>query len=371
MGSGAEVTRNVPTVPFTPNPALFDQMTSRNHHVPLQVADPGDNASTAALPLPPANILAWITITFDGEITTVHGTGTITTGYDWPYGLLSRFGLSANFQNDIITCRGDQLHVHRFATNPSFVDGQDVFPGTVGGGDVLTDGTYSLHLTWQVPVVMDKTSLIGALYLQSAQNVATVQLTRKALLSTTAGAALLVGTNNAAATMHAGTFTIALDSYDVPRDPESGAVITPDLSRLHGLNQFPFPLTNTGDSNVPLVKVNGQLVRLFVQVKDSLNSVLDPKASAASGWNQLRLEYGGNKSPQAWDLASLVAKNNEQYGAPLPYGYVCIDNVRENPVRDSVLFQGVTDLRAVVNLDAAVSLGANAEVNVLEETLYM
>lgn len=368
-GVNNAVERNLPTEKYTIAPDVFNGMTQRNHHRPLVFADPGDNNVSPIQTLPPAGIIGWLTLTFDANMTVALGGGTATTGWMWPYGLVSVFDLSANFQNSLIHLTGTDLHVMRFLSNPSYVDGQDVFPGTVGGGNALSSATSQIHLTWQIPVVMDKVSLVGALYAQSQANQLGVTVQRLKLTDATAGNALITTTGAATASFANATFQVALDSWDIPRHPEMGIVI-PDLSRLHGLNIFDQGITTTGDTNVNLIKVNGQLTRLLVQARNGNNTPLDPKASAASGFNTLSLAYGGNKLPQVWDMASLVARNNEQYGAPLPYKYVALDMVRENPQRDAVFLQGVTDLRAIVNLASSVVLGANSNVHVVEETLF-
>ena len=40
----------------------------------------------------------------------------------------------------------------------------------MGGGDDIAVGSYDLSLTWEVPIAMDDTTLIGSLYAQSASS---------------------------------------------------------------------------------------------------------------------------------------------------------------------------------------------------------
>lgn len=367
VGTGADAVRNLPPVTFTPNPALFDQMTQRNHYQITPFAAPGDNNTYTAL-IPPSGVLSWITVTFDGTLTVALPTGTATTAWMWPYGLVDKLAFTANQLNDLIVATGVDLHVLRFLSNPAYIDAQDVFPGTVGGGNALTAAAHPVHLTWQVPVVMDKTSLVGAIYAQSQQNSLTLNVTQKPVSSTTAGNALVTLTGTATAAL-TGSFKISIDMWDIPQHPEYG-VVTPDLSRLHGVNYFDAALTNTGDTPVYLTKTAGQLMRLLVQVRNGANSVLNPRATANSGFSQVRLAYGGNKEPQNWPVADLVAKNNEQYGGVLPYSYVALDFARENPVRDAVMLQGVTDLRSIINIATGTTINANSVIHALSETLF-
>lgn len=360
IGTGADKLRNLPQIPYTPDLGQFNKLTQRNVHSPVRFATPGPGGYHVA-ELPQAGILTWLTVVFDGTLTFADGTGSITTRWPWPYGLLDLFDLSANFQNGLIQTSGVDLHVHRFLTNPAFIEAVDSYDGTIGGGDSLTDGANPLHLTWQIPVVMDRVSLVGALYAQSSQNNLTVRIQEAAT------AALFDVTGDATVSV-SGTWTVQVDSYDIPQHPELG-VVTPDLSRLHGVQAFEVPFSNTGDVIASLIRVHGQLSRLLLQVRNDGDTIVEP--GAGSDWTAARLEYGGNKRPFDFDpLAALVARNNEHYGAPLPYGYVALDFVRENARRDSVLMHGVTDLRAVLELDSGLSVGSNAAVRVVEETLF-
>lgn len=159
------------------------------------------------------------------------------------------------------------------------------------------------------------------------------------------------------------------DTYDVPR-AEDGSLLTPDLSRLHGLQTVDIPFAATGETTAPLIKLNGMLTRLFVQVKSATNTILDP-AAVTEAWNELRLEYGGNRVPLDFNpLRWLVARNNENYGGRIPYGYVCLDFVRENAPRDAVLFGGVTDLRCITSVATGTAISTGAQVHMLEEVLY-
>jgi hypothetical protein len=356
--------RNLPALPFTPDPARFDQLTAKNHHTPISFSAPGDNKFTLE-DLPKSGIITWLTVNFKGTLVYADGTGSVTTGWAWPYGLIKQLDFTANLQNGLISASGVDLHVHRFMTNPSYIDGTDVYPGSVGGGNSLTDSAGDLvSLTWQVPVVMDRTTLVGAIYAQSNQNALTVRILQEDLDN------LVILAGNATASL-TGTFSISVDSYEIPQD-ENGIII-PDLSRLHGMQAFEYAVTNTGDSQHYLVQENGQLARLLVQVRHNSSaastSVTQPKQAATDDWTALRLEYGSNQRPLEYNVPTLVGRNNEQYGAPLPYGYVCLDFVRENAVRDAVIMPGLTDLRTVITLDSGVSL-SGGKVRLVQETLF-
>jgi hypothetical protein len=365
LAPSAQELTNIPTIPFVPNPALFDASTQRNHHTPFpSIADPGDGMSTPTQNLPQAGILSGIWLTYTGTLTVAPGGGSATTKSNWPYGLLSTLDFSANFQSNIVHATGPDLHVHRFVSNPALpATGIDRFPGTIGGGNTLTAGPTTISLTWFVPIAADQSTLAGAIYAQSASNLLTLQLRRAAL------ADLITYAGGATATLTGGNFTVATDFFDIPRDPASGAVVTPDLRRIHSLNYFDLPFTATGQLKIPLIPVNGNLLRLFVRLT-SPSGDFSPIPANASGWTSLDVHYGANKNPQRWDLNSLVQRNAGHYGGLVPYNYVVLDLMRENPVRDAIVMTGVTDLAILVNINTGTSVPANSAVHVVQETLY-
>ena len=67
--------------------------------------------------------------------------------------------------------------------------------------------------------------------------------------------------------------------------------------------------------------------------------------------------------------ATLLAVNNQHYGATAPYDRLVFDFLRENPQRDVIYMQGVTELNVVPKVDAGVTVSAG-EVRVVQETLY-
>lgn len=363
VGTGAQRLRNVPDIPWRMDPAAFDQLTERQELVPISVAAPDPGGFTVQQ-LPQAGLVGRMKIVFEGVITYADGTGSITSRWQWPYGLLKQFKLSANFQDGIYSCSGIDLHVLRFLRHPAYTETVDTFPGNVGGGDSLTDGTDTpVYLTWDVPVSVDMVSLVGSLYAQSRRTTISARLDR----ATTAELFDLTG--DAAVTI-TGTFYIAETMFDLPFDQE-GNVVTPDLSRLHGFGAIEKPFSNTGEVAADLIGVNGQLLRLLVQVRSDGDTILDPGDATAAEMDYLHVEYGANKQPIEYDPIELLASvNNEHYGAQLPYGYLALDFARENVRRDAVLMRGVTDLRTVIGVNSGVAVGSNASLRIVQETLF-
>jgi hypothetical protein len=360
VGVGAETLQNIPVNPYTTDPASFFQMTSKNVLTPRTPSAPGPGQSTS-VQLLQSGVVSKLQVTFVGTL--VVATAAVTTSDQWPYNLLKGFLLSANGQNNLWDCDGIDLAALRFIRYPSYIERTDVFPDVVGGGGSVAVGTYTLYLTWEVPIAMDDVSLVGSLYAQSSATNLTVKLSQ-ALNSD------LFTVNPANATI-AGTFYVQETLFQIPVDGQ-GKIVIPDLSRLHGFNAVEFPVTNTGDVRVPLIRSAGQLGRLFVSSRGSATNRLSalPNAATSKKLDALRIEYGGNQRPYVWDpAAQLLALNNQWYGAPAPYDRLVLDLLKENPPRDVILMQGVTELAAVPRINTGVTI-TGGSVRLVQETLF-
>jgi hypothetical protein len=342
------------------DPAAFFQMTKKNVTTPKSTPAPGPGG-TAVLQLLQTGIVSKVLVTFVGQLTVA--TAAVTASDQWPYNLLKFFKLSANGANDLWSCDGIDLAALRFLRYPAYAERVDVFPDQVGGGGSIGVGTYDLYLTWEVPVAMDDTSLVGSLYAQSSATALQVSLTQ-------AVNADLFSANPGNATI-TGTFYVSEVFFDVPFNAD-GALVVPDLSRLHGFNAVDVPITNTGETRIPLIRSQGQLSRLLTSVRSSPTQRLSAKPGTPANRkiDAIRLEYGGNQRPLVFDPAALLlAINNQHYGAPVPYDRLVFDFVRENPPRDVILMAGVTELAVVPKVNTAVSISGGS-VRIVQETLF-
>lgn len=361
LGTGAETLQHIPAQPFVLDPGLFFQMTRQNVITPGgAISDPGAGQKFARSLLQ-AGIVSKLRLVFDGSLVVAGGAS--TTSDEWPYALLDDFRLSANGQSDLFSCDGVDLHVLRFARYPAYEDGLDVFPGTVGGGNSVANGTYAVTLTWEVPIAMDDTSLVAALYAQSAATnlVVSVQRALNARLFSTIGGTVAI----------TGNWYIQEHLFEIPFD-DKGNMVLPDVTKLHGFNSIDTPFTAVGDVRTSLIRSAGQLARMFVTARSSATNRLSALYSAAASrkLDKVTLEYGGNQRPLVFQPAgTLIAINNQHYHQPLPYDRLALDFVRENPPRDAVLMQGLTELAATLTVNAGVTVSAG-KVRLSQETLY-
>lgn len=332
--------------------------------------------------IPASGILGKLRLKFVGVLTTDLGAGTVTTGPRWPYGFLDAYQLSADARTDIFRFDGLDAHALRAVRHPSTIrdDGSafaggakgDVFPIGFGAGRAIPDGASNITLSWSIPVSLDDPALIGALFTQS-DNVYIAQKIQQAVTSD-----LLVAAGGAVITSITGTFFTHFETYTIPQvaGPQGGtALAVPDISFYHSVIARDEKFSAAGDVEVELTRGSGQLSRLLVQVIQSPDRAVttDPVLRASPELDDLvslRIEFGSGEKPLVWDPAHyLVDENVDSYGQQLPYGYLCIDFLRENPARDAVNMQGVTDLKLIAEIGAGAVLAAGARVRVVQEMM--
>ena len=377
-GVGAITVVNDPStnaLPFVFDPASFFELTEKNVYTAHTFGSLGVNGGTENRQLPQAGVLAMIRIMFEGTLTTTIGTGTTLSAARWPYGLIDSFILSVNAQNDVFSVNGTDLAALRSIRNPGIIpeDDHDTFPGAIGPGNAIATGAQDVVLTWEVPIAIDATTLIGAIYAQSPAMNLQARLRQADL-----GADLIEITGNATIDSLTGTWSMQVTSFDVPLSAgEQPALIVPDLERLHAVQATQTNFAAVGEVRHSLIRGNGQLDRLLLQYASA-----DPRTDvSADAWyrtdpdlneiDSVRIEYGNAQRPLDYNPAGyLLSENIQDYADRLPYGYVVMDFLSENPPRDIIQMQGVTDLTVVTQVNAAAGApAAGAHVRAVQEML--
>ncbi|HUC37028.1 MAG TPA: hypothetical protein VMR97_07890 [Acidimicrobiales bacterium] len=348
IGSGVETLRLLPSVPYVIDPASFAAMTTENVAPLTPIAAPG-SSQRVSYQLPDADVVARLRINFDGQV--VVSNANQTPSFAWPYGLIANFTLTANgISHDLWNLSGNDIFELNFVDHPGRFSNSDVFPGGLGGGTAIVPGIYPLHLSWSIPIAVDDAWLVAALFAQSSQT-----LLNGSILQENTQNLLAAGGNVADFTI-SGSFTITETSYEIPID-NNGRMILPDVTKLHQVVAIYEPWTNTGANPVTLLRTAGQLMRVFVSGTSAFNTPLSaaPGTALTGAIDEIDLMYGLRATPYVWAPASVLAKTNElDYGALVPLDTVVIDQMARNPVRDMILLQGVTNLRANIVIDSAV-----------------
>ena len=364
-GTGATAIRNLPVTKYQINPGLFNQLTSRVIFDPVNFALPafGNYQNTQLLQV---GIVSAINILVTGSIVTVGSTVTVAPTAHWPWDLIS-VQISGNGQNNFISCTGWDLTDRLRAANRAYVDTVSSFVTAAGAAPFNTataaGGTNSnFTLAYKIPIAMDDTTLVGALYAQS-------EATNLVLKITTRNAADLFNITAGTLTITLGNVYIEEEIFEVPYDPQhSDTLIIPDLTVLHGLVSNDNAVASQTTLDTQLFRINGQLERLFFQTWD-LTTAAAPAMVATATYTQTQLIYGSNQNPYTFNPMSMLDfRNNRDYRVNFPEGRYCLDFVADNPARDLVLLEGVTNLRLRTQYGTAPTGGSY--VHFVQETLF-
>lgn len=352
-GTGAVNLRNLPNVAYEINPQKFFSLTEKNEFPPVNYALPawGNYQETQLLQV---GVVSKLRIVFSGSVTTA-STPSITTTFKWPYGLFSNITVSGNGQNNFISCSSYDLYLRQLIQNRAYVDG---YTSASLSSILSAAGTANVQMQWEVPIAMDDTTLIGSLYAQSEATNLTVitQVDAQANLFTISAGTLTI----------TGTVYIHEVFFDVPYAPDKpGTLVIPDLTVLHGLISNNNAVAGLGEVVTPLYRINGQLERLIFYCDN--NNALVTQANMV----QARLMYGGSTTPQNYSpMDFLTITNNQDCRDALPAGTWVIDLVKDNPARDQILLEGVTNLRLVTDFKSGFSPNAAAKIHFVQETLF-
>ncbi len=369
-GTGAINTKNIPTVPFKVNPGLFNALTNPQDFPPpaQSIAPP---AGFVTFTFPQVGIVGKVRMIVQGLIsyTTVATTSSITPTFKWPYGIFNNVQLSGNQMNNFISASGFDLSLRQLVQFKSFKDSVTV-PGLSAAHIPGSVGTFTFPFTIQldVPVAMDMTSLVGALYAQTEATNLTLQLTTESLanLFTLNDGSTVTLLNSAGTANTTPTVSFEESMFSVPYDPSAaGTLVLPDLTVLHGLIADKQVLTGNLSPTVFLSRSNADLHRLYFYVNNG-GSLL-PSAN----WVNASIKYAASTEPYRFQpIQFLQTKNQEDVRQALPDGVFVLDQDAENPARDKFILQGLTQLRLEANFTSSTVLAATAELRYVQETLF-
>jgi hypothetical protein len=384
-GTGAINERNLPNAAYEVNPALFMAYTQKQVFNPHQVNFPAPSLYVVNT-LRQVGIVARIRLLVQGAVVTPTGAGTtssITPTFKWPYGIFSNIALAGNQQNNFISCTGFDLHARKLTQLRAFVDGYTV-PGiaTAGITGVGASGTFPFKIVVDVPVAMDMTTLVGALYAQSEATNLTITMTAEAtanlfvvvigngvgnwaVLATVLAAITFTNTAGTAATSPAVLFEETI--FSIPYHPQkSNTLLIPDLTVLHGLIGNNNPVASQSTVTTELYRSNANLERLFIYTDDTNTLTITSNYSSGSS-----LVYGAAEQPYGWNPQDFKRiEDNANNRVILQDGLYVLDLTADNPARDQVILEGVTNLRMLTNYVGGQPATAGAKVHWVQETLF-
>jgi hypothetical protein len=376
-GTGAVNLRNLPVTKYQINPGAFNQLTSRVIFDPINFPLPsfGNYDQRQLLQV---GIVGSINLIVAGTISlTDDGAFSVVPTARWPWDLIA-VQLSGNGQNNFINCQGSDLRLRMASANRAYADGVSFWPVAA---DLDTPGDYDFKLVYKIPVAMDDTTLVGALYAQSEATNLTYRISTGVLSD------LMVVTDSTV-TVDA-TVYLEEEIFEVPYDPQRpDTLIIPDLTVLHGLVANDNAVASQTTLDTQLFRINGQMERLFFYTVDKSTTAI--AIVPTSDYDQTQLIYGSNQTPYTFNPQDFLDfRANRDYRLPLgsvlnglnsalwtppysgvvvPDGLYCLDFVADNPARDQVLLEGVTNLRLRTQYTSAPTGGSY--VHFVQETLF-
>lgn len=353
----------------------FDTLTERNDVPQPSDAWPGFGGRIDHR-IANVGVLANIRLYFNLSLV-VSGTGTVTSLYGFPHYLLKKVSLNANGGSSIISVNGLDLRARRqrLYRNPKealrTAPGMDttatataaapyqgygrMFPGTIA------NGTYQVTLIYDLPIVHDPRTLLGALFAQSDQN----YLNWVIETAQSSDVFNIAGSSTATIT---GTVNSELTFYSLPsQNAQNGRVVVlPEAVKwLHEFISQDNNFANTGDVYTPLIRNNGQLIALYGFIDNGGAAQIAPNALNAIMW-----QYAGNQTPRNYNPPAMLLEENERrYDGLIDPGYFVLDFEAENPRRDLVYPRGLAELKINTQVPSSVTVQPNAHVHLALETL--
>jgi hypothetical protein len=367
------------------DPTTFATFT-RRQRFPMKAATAIAGLGTSDnVQLKKTGVISALEVRIAGDID-VDITAAVTPTYEWPYNLVKAFKVSVNGQSTLIDARGldikladiagdsdlsDRGVMHNFGS--ATADGQGMLSqahedwGSEAGGDYVAPGvavgstdTYSVDLTYMIPLAANQVSLIGSIFGQSQAtniNVEIVYSTESELFTIVAGGSV---------DLSALTCDVTGVAYAIP--VVSGRAVVPDLSQLHGLNTFMEPVTASGEAeyNLPGTGQGRKLLRLWW----NLYSSGCPLVMSAANYQSVGYRYGSNTVPESYPNGSkLRALNERQMNSDIGrhWGYGMWDYASQWALRDLIDLGQTSDFRLFF---APVAAPTTGKAFITQETLF-
>lgn len=370
------------------DPRLFAAYTRRMRFAAQSAtANPG-LGSASQVQLKKTGIIAGLEVRLFGDVVIGGTIGTTTASYEWPYNLVQSFKVSVNGQSTLIDARGLDVKVNEFMSDrevddrgvsqrignaTAFTQGtlslnHEDWGGTgaaanfvAPGLNVAAIGTYTINLTYFIPIAADQVNLIGSVFGQSQATNVNLEInwaTQAQIFSAFGGAATLTTTTVG--------FDVTAVAYSIP--VVEGMTILPDLSQLHGLNHVMTPISTSGETEIllPGTGAGRTLLRVYANVYSSAA----PLQVNHTNYTTLAYKYGANDVPETVaNGMKLRAINERMYNTDIGFkwGYWCWDFVSQYALRDVIDLGTTSDFRLVIGL---VSTPTSGQVHYTQETLF-
>jgi hypothetical protein len=381
----APLIQGVPSPEVVVDPQTFYQATRRMRY-PMQTGKAIAGIGSADnIQLRQNGIVAGLEVRIYGSVVFGGTIGTTTMSYEWPDNLVQAFVLSANGQSNLINARGLAIKGLEYTLDADINDrgvshtfnAATQTQGTLSlasedwgtsssnvmapNTNVAATGTYTVDLTYFVPVAADQISLVGAVYAQSAATSLnlTVQYATQAQIISALGASATVSFTGL-------NISVVGVVYSIPN--VNGKYVVPDLSQFHQVAEYRLGglVSGTNELNLTGVGVGRKLLR----VGGNIYSSSAPLAVNDTNFNLFGWAYGGNDVPEQFKSGQEMRYYVERLTGTDQgrlWGYWWWDFAGKFALRDVVDMGSTTNLRVQVGL---VSSPTSGFAMLTQETLF-
>jgi hypothetical protein len=371
------------------NPPLFFELT-RRHQTPETSRSYGGGGVTHNVELRKADILSSITLRFVGQVVVTGGTTNSTAA--WPLGIAGvRF--TANGQSNLIntgqaSASGgglEHIRARDYMKKSDLTDrgvtatlggvartqgtlklaSEDWGPATNTTG--IAAGTYTVDLTFSIPVSEDEADLVGAIFLQTSSSDLTL-----AIDETPVGQLFSGGTATSVAIT--GQWQVSTTKFSIP--VVNNSIVVPNLNVFHSI--IATRQSNGVGNGENEHRIIGQgagksLLRIFGRIINGTGVAAAPLAMTTANFGPLAYRFGNNETPDTFlDGSSMRADMERRYNTDLGglRGYFCHDFAHENAFRDVLDMGTAAELRLVTSVQNSVSL-SGAALEYVTETVFL
>lgn len=329
------------------------------------------------------DILSGVLIRWEGDLVITLPTGTAAVTRRWPYDLIRAVRFTANGQSNLINVSGLKLKARQIMARGDVTDrGIDqvigattVRQGTLSsaadqwgvgsGATAIAANTYSVDLSWWLPIAEDQVDLAGAIFAATSSTDLTVTID----WATASELFVLTGGATAALT---GAVTLTAWRYSIPLGAD-GQIVVPDLSTFHSLIQSRHTDFATGENQHRMVGQGAgkTLLRVYNQLWNGAAPQV-PVAVNEDNFGRLAWRYGGNETPdEFFDGQTLRVINEQQYNSDIGgvWGFWSHDFAAENAFRDTVDMGTTSEWRNVTTAQAGLALTTPA-LEVVAESIF-
>jgi hypothetical protein len=359
------------------NPTAFQAATRRQNLQVKTLATTAGFGFTDNIPMLQTGIISAVSCRIVGSLVITLNSGTCATTYRWPYGLIKALRFSANGQSNLINCDGWFLRAYRLAKKGQPDDrgvpqgiggaspGTTVYQGTMSIGSeswgvgqgvtAIAGGTYDVELDFYVPVAYDQTTLMGAIFAQTASSALSIGIDYEAQ----ANLFTLTGAATAAFTP---SLFVEATVYTIPSN--NGGIVVPNLNTFHSLVQNRLPAVTNGLNEVTWAGqgIGRQAMKTCYRVTNNgiaaASSAFQPLALNVTNFGQTYWRYAGNTTPETFaDGRRLRQWEEEIYNSDLgTQGFAFFDFSSVWAPRDSIDEGSVTALRTGFTVQSGVTL---------------